>query len=377
MSISGGAIKRSLAFGLFDAGETALGAILISTLFPLYISNHIPTKVYTLLYGLSMVVSFVLALLLAKVADEKSIRKRLFSTFGILTSLFCALIALSLKNPYLGLLVFLLMLIFKQQSLVFYASLLGGFEKRGLTSGIGVSMGYLGASLSLVFFAPRLELPSGALFISILFLALLLPAVMILDEPKKLNQEISILKVLKSKKFSILLLSCLLVMEVASTMSAIMGIYLKEVYNLEKKEIYLTIAFSAFGGVFSGPIFGYLTDKLGPSRIFPLSFILWACFLVLLFLTPKELIRYLGLFAGLCLAHLWTSVRALIIHNSEGDFATKMAMLSLSERLSMSIGPIIWSLLLTLTLDNYRLSALLMVIFPALGGFFYLISRRV
>ncbi|MEN3033441.1 MAG: MFS transporter [Aquificaceae bacterium] len=376
MSTSGGALRRSLAFGLFDAGETAFGALFISTLFPLYISEYIPTKLYTFLYGLSMMISFALALFMSTFADRKAIRKLLFSAFGILTAALCALVGFVLENPYLGFGVFLIMLVFKQQTLVFYASLLGSFKSKGLTSGIGVSMGYLGASISLLIFASSLKLPEGAYLVSVLFLSLSIPAFFLLKEPERALSEVSIIKLLKDRKFLMLLLSCLLVMEVASTMGAIMSLYLKEVYLMEKREIYITIALSALGGVFSAPIFGYLTDKFSPDKIFPFSFPLWGFFLVLLYLTPKELVISLGLFAGLCLAHLWTSVRALIISSASGDFALRMAMLSLSERLSMSLGPMMWSFFMLISLDNYRLSALLMGIFPAIGGFFYFLSRR-
>jgi UMF1 family MFS transporter len=48
----------------------------------------------------------------------------------------------------------------------------------------------------------------------------------------------------------------------------------------------------------------------------------------------------------------------------------------LSERIASTTGLWVWSLFMLLTGNDYKLSALLMVVFPVVGIFFYLFSRR-
>ena len=152
---------------------------------------------------------------------------------------------------------------------------------------------------------------------------------------------------------------------------------MREVYGLKEGEIYRTIGLSALGGVLGGLLWGRLTDRLSANRLFPLGFFLWSSFLILLSLTPRSMILLLGLFAGLSLSHLWTTSRVLLIERfTRGDIALRFSFYSLSERIASSLGLFSWSLLLYLTSGNYRLSALLMLVFPILGFIIYKLSNR-
>ena len=57
----------------------------------------------------------------------------------------------------------------------------------------------------------------------------------------------------------------------------------------------------------------------------------------------------------------------LIERFTRGDIALRLSFYSLSERIASSLGLFSWSLILYLTSGNYRLSALLMLVFPILG----------
>jgi hypothetical protein len=56
-----------------------------------------------------------------------------------------------------------------QQSFVFYNSLLLNFESKGLASGFGVSLGYVGSAIALIFFAKSLNIPEVYYFVGIIF----------------------------------------------------------------------------------------------------------------------------------------------------------------------------------------------------------------
>jgi len=310
------------------------------------------------------------------VADYRGLRKTFFSLFSLLIPLICFALYLSFHKVELNLFLYLLLAIIHQQAMLFYNSLLKIFETKGTASGFGVALGYVGSAIALILFAPRLSPPTAFIWIAFIFLLLSLPSLIYLTEPKE-RQSISIREVLKDKNFLLTMASMLLLMELANTMIAMMGVYLREVYGLKEGEIYRTIGLSALGGVLGGLLWGRLTDRLSANRLFPLGFFLWSSFLILLSLTPRSMILLLGLFAGLSLSHLWTTSRVLLIERfTRGDIALRFSFYSLSERIASSLGLFSWSLLLYLSSGNYRLSALLMLVFPILGFIIYKLSNR-
>lgn len=364
-----------LSYSLYDAGETVLGALLFSTLYPLYITEHVDPKLYSFLYGFSFLLSFGVALYLGKWADQKGGRKLLFSLFSLLVVLLCALLWLTYATPEVNFTLYLLLAVVHQQAMVFYNSLLYNFDIRGTASGLGVAFGYIGSALSLILLAPRLSLPEAFLWIGSLFMLLSLPALLNLKEPKPLGR-VDLRRVFSDRAFLFVVLSFLCLSEVAHTLIAMMGVYLKKVYGLQNLEIYRVIGISALGGVLGGVVFGRLTDRLSAGKLFPLGFLLWSFFILLLYFTPKDMLLALGFLAGLSLSHLWTTSRVLILERfAKEDIAVRMSFLSLGERIASTLGLFSWSAFLLLTQDDYRLSALLMLLFPAVGASLYWLSR--
>ncbi len=367
---------KKLSFALFDSGETILGALVFSTFFPLYITSYLDTKIYTFLYGLSFGISFILALFLGKLADEKGLRKNFFFLFVILTALCAIGLYIFHKTPYTALLLFILMAIFHQQALVFYNSILLNFKEKGFTSGLGVAFGYVGSAVSLIFLAKFLNIPSVFLITAFIFLIFALPSLIILKNPSHVSK-VSIKSILKEKKFIFTIFAVLSLTEVANTLIAVMGIYLKKVYGFEDVQIYKIIGISAFGGIVGGVFWGYLADKFKIEKIFLFGFLLWVTFLVLLPFISSKFVFFIGFLAGFSLSHIWTVSRILIIEKFPPEqVSTRMSFLSLTERIASTTGLIIWSLLLLITGDNFKLSAFLMVLFPLIGLLFYKISFK-
>ena len=362
---------RKLGYGFFDFSETVLGALVFSVSFPLYITEHIDVKVFSFLYGASFFLSFLVALALGRFADERSLRKPFFGFFGLSTSFVCSLIGLSLSLPTLALGLFLILALLHQQTMVFYNSLLMGFEERGFTSGLGVALGYVGSAMALLLFADALEGAQVYLFSgTVLFLGTLITSLAV-ENPKDRGR-VDLKLLFKDRTFLVLLLSILTVTEVANTMVAMMGVYLREVYNLGKEEIYRIIGLSALGGVAGGVLWGWMSDRFSAGRIFPLGFALWASFLVALPVVPRDLLLPLGFVAGLSLSHLWTVGRLLILEKFPlSQASTRFAFLSLTERIASTTGLTLWSFLLFVTSDNMKLSALLMAFLPLCGAVLY------
>lgn len=317
-----------------------------------------------------------MAVPLAKLADSRAYRKRFFVLFTLFTSVLGILLSFTLHMPTFNLFLYLLMAVLHQQAMVFYNSLLSGFESKGTASGVGVAFGYLGSTLSLLFLAEFLKVPYVFYQTALIFLFLSLPAIFSLPNPPQ-KTTISLRRELKDRKFLLLVLAILSLTEVANTLIAMMGIYLKHACGLEEQEIYKVIGLSALGGVFGGLLFGKLTDRLKARRLFPLGFILWSLFLIVLYLAPKELLLFVGFLGGLSLSHLWTTSRVVLLELFPLETVSlRMSFLSLSERIASTTGLWVWSLFMLLTGNDYKLSALLMVVFPVVGIFFYLFSRR-
>ncbi len=367
---------KKLSFALYDSGETILGALIFSTLFPLYITEHIDSKIYSFFYGLTFIVSFIFALILGKIADERGLRRNFFIGFSVLTFITGVSLWFLFKFPYLSLFFFSLMAIFHQQSLVFYNSLLLDFEKRGFVSGLGVAFGYVGSATALVFLAKYLKLPDAYIYVSLIFLTLALPSFIALENPKETGR-VNIRNIFKDKRFLFLILSILSLTEVANTLIAMMGIYLRNVYGFENVMIYKVIGLSATGGILGGLFWGKFIDFLSPRIVFPVGFLLWISFITLLPFTPKEYIMIAGFIAGFSLAHLWTTSRVLIIEEfPKSEVSVRLSFLSLTERVASTTGLLTWTLFMYITEDNYRMSAFLMVIFPLVGLVLYLYFRR-
>lgn len=332
-------------------------------------------SLYSFLYGLSFFISFFLAIYLGKLADRYALRKRFFVLFTFMVFLCGVLLGLFWDSLVLTLSLYMLMVISHQQAWVFYSSMLVGFEKMGIASGFGVASGYVASAFALILVAPHMRVPYAFWQISLVFLLLSVPSLLLLTEPGQ-RAHVRIRDLLSDKKFLLLCVSILSLTEVANTLVAMMGVYLREVYSMQEGEIYRVIGLSALGGVLGGPLWGKLVDLLGAKRVFPVGFFLWLLFLVLLYLSSRAYVLAVGLWAGLSLAHLWTSSRVLLLENfPKGESSVRMSFLSLTERIASSVGLWVWSGLLVMTDHNYRLSALLMVVFPLLGFLLYLISR--
>ncbi len=263
------------------------------------------------------------------------------------------------------------MILFHQQALVFYNSLLLDFQERGLASGLGVAFGYVGSAFALLFLAKNLKEPEVYAIVGILFFLLSLPSFKLLENPT-LKAELSFKEILKDKRFLLFIVSLLCLTEVANTLITMMGVYLREVFHFDRETIYRVIGLSAIGGILGGIFWGKITDAFGVKKVFPVGFLLWSLFLLFLFLSSDNLIYPVGLLAGFSLSHLWTTSRVYITNEfPQETVSLRMSFLSLTERVASTVGLSFWSLMLFLTEGNYKLSALSMIIFPLLGGVLY------
>ncbi len=367
---------KKVSFAIFDTGETILGAIVFSVFFPLYITKYISVETFTFFYGLIFLISFIVSLQLGKIADERNLRKGFFTFFTVSIFLLTLLLAIVSNNYILSLLIFFLLAITHQQNLVFYNSLLIDFKEKGFVSGLGVSLGYIGSAVALMFFAQYLEIPYVYIFTALVFMLLALPSILFIENPNIKPKKINLKAIFSDKEFLLVIVSILFLTEIANTLISLMGVYLKEVYKLEDTEIYKVIGFSSVGGIVGGIVWGYLTKYFDIKNLFVISFIFWFSFLIILPFTPKDFLILVGLFAGFSLSHLWTTSRVLIIEVfPKNEVSTRLSFLSITERISSSLGLMVWSFLLTLT-KSYKITVLSMSIFVIIGACIFLFRHK-
>ncbi|NPB06479.1 MAG: MFS transporter [Aquificae bacterium] len=361
---------KLLAFALYDAGETLLGALVFSTAFPLTASALVGPDGYALLNGLTLLLSVLLALWAGVLADRRGLRKPFFVLFSLLTGLLVLTAGLTLSRPYVFLALMLLAVAAHQQAMAFYNTLLFNFDERGLPSGLGVSAGYLASSAALLLLADRLGGPLPYLLSGTLFLLLALPAFTLLENPGRADP--TPLKTLtRNRPVLFFLLSVFFLAQVANAVVALMGVYLKHLYGLKEAELLKLLGLSGLGGVAGGLFWGLAADRLGAKRVFGAGFVLWSLFLLWLYLEEGDGLLPLGLFTGFSLAHLWSVSRVVLLEAlPAGVLALGSGALSLSERLSGALGLLFWGTVYALTRD-YRQSALSMLVFPAAGALFY------
>ncbi len=286
---------------------------------------------------------------------------------------FSCLLALALLDfPALAIALLFSVVALHQQSVAFYNSMIASFEDKSFASGLGVAVGYLTAGVVLGIFHNYLGGKENLLIAFFLILITSLALYLLVPEPN-FSESYSLKDLISDKRFLLFILSFFFIAEVGHSTVVLMGLFLKDVLNLSEAQIYKVMGISALGGVAGGLFWGFLGKRISSRKLFILGFFLWIGFLLSVYRISEEIVLFVGLLGGLSLAHLWTISRSLIAEEfSRGRIAGLFSLMSLSDRLSSTVGLWIWSFSLILSGGDMRVSALIMIAFPIIGFFLYL-----
>ncbi len=361
-----------ISWASFDFAETIFSANILSVFFPLWLTNVLGGRPYhySITYSTSLFISILLAILVSRYADRHAKRKSLF-LFAVGLSALCLFILSRSSTLYMALGIFFFVNLFYQQSLVLYNSLLlsvSARKDRALSSGVGVSIGYIGGAVGL-YLVSRLSPSETSAFMTVAFLFMLfsLPTgVFVQERPIRAISGVSLRGIIKDRTFILFVLSCLFLTEAAHTIIIFMSVYLDKVYGLNRHGIVPIIATAAIIASIASPLIGRISDRTGVIKVFNLLFPLWAtAFLIVPFL-PGAFVYMIGIVFGILLASVWTTIRPMLIELSpEEEVATRFAFLSISERMAAVIGPLWWGFMVEIA--GYRFSTLTLAIFPLLG----------
>ncbi|WP_456393025.1 MFS transporter [Persephonella sp.] len=372
---------QTAAWVLFDFAETVFSANIISVFFPLWIINTLGGNSYhySFVYSTSIIVSILTGIIVGKLADELNLKDRLFKLcVGILTALLFSLYFID--NLFLALSVFFVMNIFYQQSLILYNSLLtevSSPERQGIVSGVGVGIGYVGGIVSMLLANYLSENPSEVFLITaLIFTVFALPSLFFIKpEINREPEKISLRKVLSDRKFTLFIISVLLLTDAAHGLIIFMSVYLNKVFGFDQNQIVNTIAFAGIFAVISAPVAGYIISRVDSKIFLKYIFLGWAAGFGLLFVSTEDSIYFVAVLFGILLASLWTTIRVVLIGFSpEGQITTRFAFMALSERMASVISPLTWGVVVLLIGENttgYKTAALILGLFPLLGFLVY------
>jgi len=372
---------KAAAWVLFDFAETVFSANIISVFFPLWLINHLggASYHYSMVYSLSIAVSILMGIVIGKLADEFSIKDKVFKLCvgGVIFFLYTLYFV---EDLVIALAVFFIMNLLYQQSLIFYNALMtdvSSDKNKGIVSGLGVGFGYIGGVVSLIIANYMATTPSQVFLITgAIFTVFALPSLFLIKgEKTHSRKDVRLKEILKDRTFFLFLVSILFLTDAAHGVIIFMSIYLNKVFGFDQNQVVNTIAFAGLFAVVSAPVIGYIITKTRSDIFLRYVFLGWIGGFILLFLSSAETVDIVAVIFGILLAALWTTIRVVLIEFSpEGQITTRFAFMALSERMASVLSPMIWGgvvLFMGETIAGYKLAALTLGLFPLLGFFIY------
>ena len=331
--------------------------------------------------------------LLGEISDRLKIRVPFLVAFTGACVIFTALLGLVNKIS-LVLFLFCLANFCYQLAGVVYNSLLlqvSTPKTLGKTSGLGVSLGYLGAILGLLLVKPFIQLGGKqATFIptAALFLLFAMPAFIFIKDlphPRTLKIELRIkpvfLRLLKNlsqirqeRSLFRFLISAFLCLNAVNTIIIFMGVYANRVMGFGDAEVIYFMSVSTIFAIAGSYAFGYLTDHWGSKDTLNLVMKLWCLTIFLSLISISGWMFWIvGPLAGICLGGTWVSARTMLVELSPKEKIGQMfGLFGLAGRFSSILGPIIWGIIVnrafvSLGLFKYRIAIASVLIFMLAG----------
>lgn len=390
------------SWALYDLANTIFSMNIISFYFVLWLTvdKGCGEAYYSFALGGSIFLAGCLMPILGEISDilKRRIPFLICFTLGCVT--FTVMLGL-VKGVFLALFFFAVANFCYQLATVAYNSLLPQVstpQALGRTSGLGVSLGYVGTILGLLLVKPFLD--SGgrqATFIptAVLFLLFAIPSfIFIKDLPHRriprveLQAKAVFLRLLKTisqiRQNPLLvrfLISIFLCLNAVNTIIVYMGVYVHWVMNFNDTEKIHFMIFSTLFAIAGSYAYGYLTDRWGSRNALNLVIKLWCLALFLAGIaTSRWMFWIIGPFVGICLGATWVSVRTMLIELVPREKIGQMfGLLGLLHMFSFILGTAVWGIITTwafagLGVFKYRIAIASVFIFMFAG---YLVFQGV
>ena len=391
-----------ISYALFDAGNSAVGAIHATFIFAIYFVQVIAPENGSAYWGFMTAAAAICVAIIGPImggfADSNSKRK-LFLFFTTLTVIISTFLLWNVKpdNSFLWIAIIFsfISILGNELMFVFYNSLLPSVaskENIGKVSGWSWGVGYFGAIIALIICLMIFILPEKAPFgllkensedvratmilASVWMLILSIPLFVFVKEKKEssnLTNTFSILKkgwseIKKIPHFRRFLIARLFFADGLSVVFAFAGIFAAKVFGFTTEMvIFFAIAVNFTCGI-GALLGGWFDDKFGSFLTIRISLVLLTIFGLGVLLSPTSTVFWiLGLTTGLFIGPVQSASRSLVTRVSPIEHSAQIfGFYMLVGKITSFIGPLIYAILITWT-GNERAGMVSAVIFFIMG----------
>ena len=372
---------------VYDVGNTLFFAGILGLFFPLWITRDLSGDDATLGYTLAVAMGFTLFLAPVVGALSDQLGRRM--PFLVVGTLVCigATVSMGGDSLALALGLFAVAVVSLNTANVFYNAMLADVsteDTRGTIGGIGVGIGYLGATIAVaigLIFVESRGYVFGFRAVGIAMLLASVPLMILLKEHAREAVGLSMSQIGKGTLLQLRitlsgidrfpgLLRFLIArfwytwgVNTASTFSVL---YATGTVGLSTREVQLIILVGIMAAIPSGFVWGIIVDRTGPNRVLSTALFGWVIVLLLAAAIPwlglsVHLWWGIGVVSGVLVAGIWAADRPYMIRLASPRYLGEFfGIHSLMGRLSAITGPFTWSYI-AVTLDLGQIAAVLSV----------------
>ena len=357
------AVKRILAWCLFDFANSAYSAVIVVAVFSVYYATHIVGNEHglgDLWWGRAISASLVLVVLtgplLGAFADRAGWRKRFFIAFTALCigciALFTTLVPGMVLQGFA--LIALANFAFESSQIYYNAYLpdIAPADRLGTVSGLGFAIGYLGSIIGLVVALPLVNARQFNLLwllVAAFFAVFSVPAFLALpaDRPqpeKHVDLRAIVRDVIRNQPLRRFLLAYFLYFDGVETTIVFSGIFAATTLKFTTPEViklFLAVQFSALAGAL---LLARPTDRWGAKRVITLTLLLWVGVSIgAYFAQTKSTFFAVAVTAGLGLGSIQAASRALMASLiPPGKESELFGFYALCGKSSSVLGPLVF-----------------------------------
>ena len=404
------------AWALYDFSDTIFSASILTLFFPLWViakAGGENDAVFRLLFfnvGGDSIFAFALSLsalviaitspLSGTISDSINRRVPLLAACVISCTGVTAVIGM-FGGLTTGLALFFIANFLYQTGLVFYNSLIVNIsseENRGIVSGIGVGMGYVGLFIAFLIFRPQVAehgeqwafIPTALMYA--LFASPLLIIVKDAGERHPLNLALigdaynrlytTFRRARSHANLFKFIATRFIYMEAVNTVTSFYLIYLVSIGVFTRDEALELITWVLIVAFSSSVAIGFLVSKFGSKRVLGVGIIGWTCFVIAGSIVDSQIaFRVVAVTAGLFWSAPQIADRVLLTRLApEGQVGEFFGLFQMSGRLSSAIGPALWGVTTTLLWNlgelRFRIAMLMLAVFLIVGLAILLMVRE-
>jgi len=381
------AVKRILAWCLFDFANSVYSAVIVATVFGVYYATHIVGNEHglgDLWWGRAISMSLLLVVLtgpvLGALADRAGRRKRFFIAFTALCigciALFTTLVPGMVLQGFA--LIALANFAFESSQIYYNAYLpdIAPADRLGTVSGLGFAIGYLGSIVGLVVALPLVTTRQFNLLwllVAAFFAVFSIPAFLAMPadraQPEKQVNLVRIVRdVLGNQPLRRFLLAYFLYFDGVETTIVFSGIYAATTLKFSTPEViklFLAVQCSALVGAL---LLARPTDRWGAKSVIRLTLLLWIGVSVsAYFAQTKSMFVAVAVTAGLGLGSIQAASRALMASLiPAGKESELFGFYALCGKSSAILGPLVFGAVSYLT-GNQRAAVAAIGVFFVVG----------